>query len=50
MDSVGGNMKIFVICSKQFYPKIASIKEILEDKGIEVFLPNSQKLKRKCEI
>lgn len=33
-------MKLFVICSKQFYSKIEDIKEILEAKGIEVFLPN----------
>lgn len=33
-------MKILVICSKNFYSKIAEIKEILEDKDIEVFLPN----------
>lgn len=33
-------MKIFIICSKQFYPKIEEIKKALENKGIEVFLPN----------
>ena len=33
-------MKILIICSKQFYPKIEKIKETLESKNIEVFLPN----------
>ena len=33
-------MKILIICSKQFYPKIEEIKKKLEDKNIEVFLPN----------
>lgn len=33
-------MKIFIICSKKFYPKIEEIKKILEEKNIEVFLPN----------
>ena len=33
-------MKIFVICSKQFYSKIEELKKELEQKGNEVFLPN----------
>lgn len=33
-------MKILVICSKQFYSKIDEVKKILEEKDIEVFLPN----------
>lgn len=33
-------MKILVICSKQFYSKIDEVKKILEEKYIEVFLPN----------
>ena len=33
-------MKIFIICSKKFYPRIKEIKQHLEDNGIEVFLPN----------
>ena len=33
-------MKIFIICSKQFYSKIEDIKEKLENKGHEIFLPN----------
>ena len=33
-------MKVFIICSKQFYTKIEKIKEILEKRNIEVFLPN----------
>ena len=33
-------MKVLVICSKKFYSKIEEIKRILEDKNIEVFLPN----------
>ena len=33
-------MKIFIICSKQFYPRIDEIKGLLETKGMEVFLPN----------
>ncbi len=34
-------MKIFIICSKAFYKDIPPIKEILEAKGHEIFLPNS---------
>lgn len=34
-------MKIFIICSKAFYPEIALVKERLEEKGHEIFLPNS---------
>ncbi len=33
-------MKLFIICSKQFYSKIDEIKNKLEKKNIEVFLPN----------
>ena len=33
-------MKILIICSKQFYSKIEEIKNILENKYIEVYLPN----------
>lgn len=33
-------MKVLIICSKQFYSMIPKIKEELESKGIEVFLPN----------
>ncbi len=34
-------MKILIICSKAFYDRIASIKGILEEKGYEIYLPNS---------
>lgn len=33
-------MKVLVICSKQFYPRIEEIKEVLGNRNIEVFLPN----------
>ena len=33
-------MKVFIICSKQFYSRIDAIKKELENKNIEVFLPN----------
>lgn len=33
-------MKILIICSKQFYPKIDEIKMQLEKESHEVFLPN----------
>lgn len=33
-------MKIFIICSKAFYDKIAKIEEYLEKKGHEITLPN----------
>ena len=33
-------MKVFIICSKKFYPQIEKIKTHLEEKNIEVFLPN----------
>lgn len=33
-------MKLFIICSKQFYSKIDEVKEKLENKNIEVYLPN----------
>ena len=34
-------MKIFIICSKAFYGKIEPIKEFLENKGYEVFVPHT---------
>lgn len=33
-------MKILVICSKNFYSKIEEVKKNLENRDIEVFLPN----------
>ncbi|MBQ8891778.1 MAG: hypothetical protein IJ068_02820 [Bacilli bacterium] len=33
-------MKILIICSKQFYSKIEEIKNVLEKRKIDVFLPN----------
>ncbi len=33
-------IKILIICSKKFYSKIEEVKRILEEKNIEVFLPN----------
>lgn len=33
-------MKVLVICSKEFYPRIEETKRILEGNGHEVFLPN----------
>ena len=33
-------MKILIICSKRFYKDIPNIKEKLEEKNIEVYLPN----------
>ena len=33
-------MKILVICSKKFYSKIEEVKQELEKKGNEIFLPN----------
>ena len=33
-------MKLLIICSKQFYPKIEEIKNILNKRNIEVHLPN----------
>jgi len=33
-------MKILIICSKKFYSKIEEVKKYLEEKNIEVFLPN----------
>ncbi len=33
-------MKILIICSKKFYSKIEEVKRYLENKNIEVFLPN----------
>ena len=33
-------MKVFVICSKNFYSKIEEVKKKLEEKNIDVFLPN----------
>jgi hypothetical protein len=34
-------MKILIICSKAFYPKIAPIKDELEKHGHQIELPNS---------
>ena len=34
-------MKIFIICSKAFYKEIKPIKEYLENKGYEVFVPHT---------
>src|SRR3989344_6967762 len=34
-------MKIFIICSKHFYPKVNEIKYKLEEFGHEITLPNS---------
>lgn len=34
-------MKIFIACSKAFYPRVEEIKDWLEEKGCEVILPNS---------
>jgi hypothetical protein len=33
-------MKIFIICSKNFYGKVTEIKSYLEDKGHKITLPN----------
>ena len=33
-------MKILIICSKKIYSKIEEVKKMLEEKDIEVFLPN----------
>ena len=33
-------MKILIICSKKFYSNINDIKRILENRNIQVFLPN----------
>lgn len=33
-------MKILVICSKKFYSKIEEVKQELEKRGKEIFLPN----------
>ena len=33
-------MKILLICSKNFYGKLAEIKATLEDMGHEIFMPN----------
>lgn len=33
-------MKVLIICSKNFYSKIEEIKNYLEGKGFEVFMPN----------
>ena len=33
-------MKILIICSKKFYDQIPAVKQILEDKNHEIFLPN----------
>lgn len=34
-------MKIFIICSKKFYSRIADIQKVLEERGNEISLPNS---------
>lgn len=34
-------MKILIICSKKFYPRIKDIKETLESNNHEIFLPNT---------
>ena len=34
------NMKLLVICSKNFYSEIENVKSKLEERNIEVFLPN----------
>lgn len=34
-------MKIFIICSKAFYGSIKPIKEYLENKGHEIFVPHT---------
>ena len=33
-------MKVLIICSKKFYSKIEEVKNILEHRNIEVYLPN----------
>lgn len=33
-------MKVLIICSKKFYSKIEEVKNILENRNIEVYLPN----------
>ena len=33
-------MKVLIICSKQFYSEIGMIKDYLEKKNVDVFLPN----------
>ena len=33
-------MKVLIICSKLFYPRIEEIKESLKNRNIEIFLPN----------
>ena len=33
-------MKILIICSKKFYSKIEEVKQELEKRGNEIFLPN----------
>ena len=34
-------MKILLICSKKFYPRIEEIKKVLENNGHEILLPNT---------
>lgn len=34
-------MKILIVCSKLFYPRIDEIKSKLEARGIEILLPNT---------
>ena len=33
-------MKALIICSKKFYPRIEEIKSKLEERDVEIFLPN----------
>ena len=33
-------MKVFIICGKKFYSKIDEIKDNLQNKGIETYMPN----------
>ena len=34
-------MKILLICSKKFYPRIEEIKKVLENNGHEILVPNT---------
>ena len=34
-------MKVFIVCSKAFFKDIKEIKEFLENKGYEVFVPHT---------
>jgi hypothetical protein len=33
-------MKIFLVCSKNFYDRIPEVKKVLEEMGHEIYLPN----------